>query len=99
MIVPTSLLDDDSLNNFRAAIFNAMKIIRVYTKRIGHDVEYIDPIILPIGGTVEQAAVMLHKDFAYKLQFAKVWGKGKFEGQRVKNNYVLSDGDIIEFHI
>jgi uncharacterized protein len=99
VIVPTSLLEDESLNNFRAAIFNAMKIIRVYTKRIGHEVEYIDPIILPIGGTVEQAAVMLHKDFAYKLQFAKVWGKGKFEGQRVKNNYVLSDGDIIEFHI
>lgn len=99
VIIPTSLLDDNSLNNFRAAIFNAMKIIRVYTKRIGHEVEYTDPIILPIGGTVEEAAVMLHKDFAYKLQFAKVWGKGKFEGQRVKNNYVLSDGDIIEFHI
>jgi uncharacterized protein len=99
VIVPTSILDDDSLNNFRAAIFNAMKIIRVYTKRIGHEVEYKDPIILPIGGTVEDAAVMLHKDFAYKLQFAKVWGKGKFEGQRVHNNYILSDGDIIEFHI
>ncbi len=99
VIVPTSILDDDSLNNFKAAVFASMNIIRVYTKRIGHDVEYIDPIILPIGGTVEEAAVNLHKDFAYKLQFAKVWGKGKFEGQRVKNNFVLSDGDIIEFHI
>jgi small GTP-binding protein len=98
-IISTSILDDESLNKFKAAIFNATRIIRVYTKRIGHEAEFKDPIILPIGGTVEQAAVMLHKDFAYKLQFAKVWGKGKFEGQRVKNNFVLSDGDIIEFHI
>ncbi len=98
-IVPTSVLDDESLNKFRAAVFDTLGIIRVYTKRIGHDVEFKDPIILPVGGTVEQAAVMLHKDFAFKLQFAKVWGKGKFEGQRVKNNFVLTDGDIIEFHI
>jgi small GTP-binding protein len=99
IIIPTSILDDQSLDKFKAAVFEAMKIIRVYTKRIGHEVEYKDPIILPIGGTVEQAAVILHKDFAYKLQFAKIWGKGKFEGQRVKNNFVLSDGDVIEFHI
>jgi uncharacterized protein len=98
-IVPVSVLDDESLNNFRRAIFEAMKIIRVYTKRVGHEPEFIDPIILPIGGTVEDAALKLHKDFARNLQFAKVWGKGKFEGQRVKNSFILSDGDIIEFHI
>jgi uncharacterized protein len=98
-IVPVSVLDDDSLNNFRRAIFDAMKIIRVYTKRVGHEPEFIDPIILPIGGNVEEAALKLHKDFAKNLQFAKVWGKGKFEGQRVKNSFILSDGDIIEFHI
>ena len=98
-IIPTSILEDDSLAKFKQTIFDSLKIIRVYTKRIGHDVEYKDPIILPIGGTVDDAAVHLHKDFAYKLQFAKIWGQGKFEGQRVKNSFVLSDGDIIEFHI
>jgi uncharacterized protein len=98
-IIPTSILDDESLIQFKAAVFQALNIIRVYTKRVGHEPDFVDPIILPIGGTVEDAAVMLHKDFAYKLQFAKIWGKDKFEGQRVKNNYILSDGDIIEFHI
>ncbi|MCD6161093.1 MAG: 50S ribosome-binding GTPase [candidate division Zixibacteria bacterium] len=99
IVVPTSILDDDSLENFKAAIFKSLKIIRVYTKRIGHDVDYVDPVILPIGGTVEDAAYNLHKDFAYKLKFAKVWGNNKFEGQRVKNSYVLADKDVIEFHI
>ena len=98
-IVPTSIIDDDSLLALKAAIFEALEIIRVYTKRTGHEVEYKDPIILPVGSTVDEAAKAIHKDFAYKLQFARVWGHGKFEGQRVKNNYVLSDKDVIEFHI
>lgn len=98
-IIPTSILDDDSLDNFKVAIFNSLGIIRVYTKRIGQEADYIDPIILSVGGTVEDAAIAIHKDFAHKLQYAKVWGKGKFEGQRVKNNFVLSDEDVIEFHI
>jgi ribosome-interacting GTPase 1 len=98
-IVPTSVLDDDSMNNLNQTIFDLLGIIRIYTKRIGHEADYNDPIILPVGGTVEDAAKVLHKDFAYKLQFAKVWGEGKFEGQKVKNSFKLSDKDIIEFHI
>ena len=97
--IPTSILDDDLLYIFQKAVFESLGIIRVYTKRVGHDPDFKDPIILPVGGTVEDAAFTLHKDFANKLQYAKVWGHGKFEGQRVKNNFVLSDKDIIEFHI
>jgi len=98
-IVATSILDDDSMENFKLAIFEMMDIMRIYTKRVGHDPDFVDPIILPIGGTVEEAARALHKDFAQNLQYAKIWGTGKFEGQRVKNSYVLSDKDIIEFHL
>ncbi len=98
-VFPSSILDDDVLNDFKKEIFDSLGVIRVYTKKIGHDADFEDPIILPIGGTVEDAAVAIHKDFAQKLQFARVWGHGKFEGQRVKNSFVLSDGDIIEFHI
>jgi len=98
-IVPTSILDDESLINFENTIFKTLKIIRVYTKRVGYEIDYKDPVILPIGGTVEDAAYALHKDFARKLQFAKIWGQGKFEGQRVKSSYVLTDKDVIEFHI
>ena len=98
-VVPTSVLDDDSLERFKATLFDALDVIRVFTKRVGHDVDYSDPIILPVGSTVENAAMALHKDFAHKLQFAKIWGEGKFEGQRVKNSYVLVDLDIVEFHI
>lgn len=99
IIIPTSILEDDSMENFKRTVFESLGVIRVYTKKVGHDPDFIDPIILPIGGTVEDAAKSIHKDFAHNLQFAKIWGKGKFEGQRVKNSYVLSDKDVIEFHI
>jgi hypothetical protein len=99
IVIPTSILDDSSLNDLKKGIFLSLEIIRVYTKRIGHEPVLVDPIILPIGGTVESAAMTIHKDFAHQLQFAKVWGKGKIDGQKVKSNFVLSDEDIIEFHI
>jgi ribosome-interacting GTPase 1 len=98
-VVPTSILDDTSLDSFKRAVFESLGVIRVYTKHIGKDVELIDPVILPKGATVEEAAAAIHKDFAANLKFAKVWGVGKFDGQRVQKEFVLSDRDVIEFHI
>jgi ribosome-interacting GTPase 1 len=42
----------------------------------------------------------VHKDFAEKLDFARVWSKGSaLDGLRVTRNYVLRDEDIVELHI
>ncbi len=98
-IVKTSILDDDSMAEFKKTLFEELDIIRVYTKAVGHDPDYSDPIILKPGATVEDAGLVLHKDFARKLQYAKVWGEGKFDGQRVNKSFGLTDGDIIEFHL
>lgn len=98
-VVTTSILDDDTLENLRRTIFESLRIIRVYTKQVGKPVELVDPVVLPIGGTVEDAAISIHKDFAEKLKFAKIWGEGKFDGQRVTRDHVLSDRDVVEFHI
>ncbi len=98
-IIPTTILEESTLEDFKRAVFQSLGVIRVYTKHIGKDVELIDPVILPIGATVEEAAGAIHKDFAANLKFAKVWGAGKFDGQRVQKDFVLSDRDVIEFHI
>lgn len=98
-MVATSIIDDDSLEKFKKTVFDALGIIRVYTKPIGQEADFKDPIILPIGGNVEDAAMTIHKDFAQRLKFAKIWGEGKFDGQRVQSDFVLSDKDIIEFHV
>ncbi len=98
-VITTSILDDESLETFKKTVFEALNILRVYTKPIGKEADFTDPIILPIGATVEDAAVTLHKDFAHKLKYAKIWGEGKFDGQRVQRDFQLRDGDILEFHI
>jgi small GTP-binding protein len=98
-LVPTSILEDESLERLQRAVFDALRIIRIYTKQVGKKVELVDPVVLPVGGTVEQAAEAIHKDFAQNLKFAKLWGHGKFEGQRVNRDHVLVDGDVVEFHI
>ncbi|MEA1980807.1 MAG: GTPase [candidate division Zixibacteria bacterium] len=99
VIIPTSILDEKSLENLQKAIFTALSIIRVYTKPVGHEPDYNDPIILSVGGTVEKAAETLHRDIAEKLKFAKIWGEGKFDGQKVQGDFELNDKDIVEFHI
>lgn len=98
-IVATSILNDDSLGQLKQALFEALVIMRIYTKQIGKEVDRNDPVVLPIGGTVEDAANAIHKDFGQKLKYAKIWGQGKFDGQRVKSDFVLIDGDVVEFHI
>ncbi len=99
-VVATSILDEASLDRFRRTVFDALKIIRVYTKAVGHDPDYKDPIILKPGATIEDAALALHKDFVKKLKFAKVWGKAaQFDGQQVNKSFELADESIVEFHI
>ena len=79
-------------------MFDNLSIIRVYTKPVGKEPDFTNPVILPIGSTVEQAAVDLHKDFAARFKYAKIWGEGKFDGQRVQRDFQLADKDILEFY-
>lgn len=82
-----------------ADLFHSLKLLRVYTKHPGHDADMTDPVVLTIPATVEDAAYQIHKDFAEKLDFARIWGEGKHDGQRVKGDFEVADGDVVEFHI
>ncbi len=88
-----------NLEEFKKTVFNTLEIIRVYTKAPGKKPDLTEPVILQKGSTVKEAAEAIHKDFRYKLKYAVVWGSGKFDGQRVSQEHVLQDGDIIELHI
>jgi len=76
-----------------------LDIIRVYTKTPGQKPDLTDPIILDRGSTLADAASSVHKDFAAKLRYARIWGSGKHDGILVKRNHILQDGDIIELHL
>jgi ribosome-interacting GTPase 1 len=98
-MMAVSATSGNNLQDFKKSIFQALEIIRVHTKSPGQKPDLTDPIILKTGSTVKNAAEDVHKDFKAKLKYAVVWGSGKFDGQRVSQDHVLKDNDIIELHI
>lgn len=98
-VTAISALDGTGLEELKQKIYQVLDIIRVYTKAPGEKAVYDDPIVLPRGSTLAAAAAAVHKDFAAKLKYARIWGSGKHDGIAVKRDHILQNGDVIELHI
>ena len=63
--------------------------------------EFTTPYILKRGKTVADAAAHVHKDFAERLKFARLFklSGGDRDGLMVERSHVVADRDILEFHI
>ena len=88
----------ESVAALRAAVYHALGVMRVYTKKPGKPAEYDSPYTIPVGGTVEDLALKVHQDLAAGLKFAKVWGTSAHDGQSVGREHVLADRDMVELH-
>jgi ribosome-interacting GTPase 1 len=88
-----------NLDRLRRELYVLLDIIRVYTKAPGKKPELDAPFTLPYGSTVVEVAAAVHKDFAERLRFARIWGGDKYDGQMVQRTYEVQDGDVIELHI
>lgn len=97
-IVPVSVERSDTLVDFSRAVFDLFGIVRVYSKRPGKEADRKAPFLLPVGSTVLDFAHKVHKSFAERFSFARGWGKGKFEGQRLGPRDEVEDLDVIELH-
>ncbi len=97
-IIAISTLTGAGLEELKRRILETLCVIRVYTKAPGHKPDYSDPIVLEAGSTVGDAATSVHKDFAAKMRYARIWGSAKHDGIMAKRDHVLQDGDIIELH-
>src|SRR3989344_2706833 len=83
---------------FKKDIWVKLSKIRVYTKTRG--IVAGKPVILHRDATVKHMADAVHKDFARKFRFAKVWGQSaRFPGQQVGLGHKLKDKDIVELFI
>lgn len=89
----------DSLAAFAKACFALFGMVRGYSKAPGKEPDLSAPFLLTRGATVLDFAQKVHKDFLSKFGFARVWGKGKYDGQRVARDYCVQDGDVIELHM
>ena len=98
-ILAVSAETGDNLDRLREDAFNALEIIRVYSKAPRKSTSKDAPYTLKKGSTTLDFAAAVHKDFTRKLKSARVWGSGAFDGQSVSSDYVLADGDVVELRL
>lgn len=98
-IQAVSSVTGEGLDALRQRTFEALDIIRVYTKQPGKPADRDAPFTLPRGATVGDLASRIHKDVAARMKFARVWGLSAFDGQSVHHDHVLAEGDVVEIHI
>ncbi|MDB5352209.1 MAG: putative GTPase [Planctomycetota bacterium] len=97
-IISVSSQNELALDDAKAAAYDLLGIIRIYTKLPGKPADYSRPFTVPEGSTVLDLAREVHRDLEQSLKFAKVWGTGVFEGQTVKRDHELHDADVVELH-
>lgn len=96
--VEISAVTGTGLKELPGVFYRLLKIIRVYAKPPGKPADMTEPFTLPVGSTVMDLAVQIHRQLSEKLKSAKIWGAGVYNGQNVQRNHVLNDKDIIELH-
>ena len=82
-MLPVSAREDVNLSQLRRTIFEMLKMIRIYSKKPGKKADTEVPYILKRGTQVLEAAGVVHKDFAQRLRYARLWRDGRIEGQMV----------------
>lgn len=97
--LPISAAGGDGLEDLKTRIFRLLGVLRVYSKTPGRKPSMEEPFIFSLGSTVMDMARAVHRDFASKLKFARIWGGERYQGQKVNRDYILQDEDIIELHI
>ncbi|MFQ5554725.1 MAG: GTPase, partial [Acidimicrobiia bacterium] len=80
-------------------LFDALGVVRVYTKIPGKPADLGRPYTVRHGDTVGDVALLVHKDFVRGLRFARLWTRGEAGGGRqVGRDFVVGDGDVLELH-
>ena len=94
-VLPVSILDETSLDAFRAAVWKLTGLIRVHLRKDG--VVDDEPLAVRPGTTVTDVADGVHHDLAASFTGARVWGpSARFDGQLVGRDHAVEDGDVVE---
>ena len=94
-VLGVSVLDDDTLDALREAIFRLTGLIRVHLRRNG--VVDGEPLALHRGATIADVADGIHHELGALCSGGHLWGpSARFPGQRVGRDHEVLDGDEVE---
>lgn len=88
----------DGIAELRKIIYDALGVMRIYTKQPGKPPDMTSPFTPPIGSTVAELAGKVHRELEDAVKSARIWGSGVFDGQTVGRDHVLLDRDVVELH-
>jgi hypothetical protein len=97
-VLPVSSLKGHGLAELPAGLFRWLRIVRVYTKHPGEKADLSRPYTLFAGQTVADLCGRVHKDFAERLAFARLW-RGSAGPLTVSRDQELQDRDVLELHL
>ena len=94
-----SAQEGTNLETLRNATYQALDVVRVYTKMPNRkEPDYEKPFTVRRGGTLLDVAELIHRDLAANFKNARVWGSEVHDGTTVRGDYVVHDRDVVEIH-
>jgi ribosome-interacting GTPase 1 len=93
-----SAISGEGLDSIGPFLCGQLGVVRVYTKLPGRPADHRRPFTLRRGQTVHDVAVLIHKELAETLTFARLWRSG-VEGRQVGRDHPLEDRDVVELHM
>jgi ribosome-interacting GTPase 1 len=99
-VVAVSCEKRQGLERLGEVLFEALGVIRVYTKEPGAREPSQRPFTLRRGASLADLARSIHTDFERDFAFARVWAERLvFSPQKVGVGFALEDGDVVEIHV
>jgi small GTP-binding protein len=95
-IIPGSVHTGRNVEGLLGRIFQALGVMRIFSKVPGKEADLSRPFIIHTGATVQEFAAKIHKDFVKDLKSARVWGSTAHDGLMAGRDHILQDGDIVE---
>lgn len=94
-VIGVSIIDDESLAQFKEAVWKLTGLIRVYLCHNKHVDD--EPLAMEPGATIADVATKVHNEVGATCRGARIWGpSARFDGQQVGRGHHVQDGDTVE---
>jgi small GTP-binding protein len=95
-IIPISADQDVNLEGLKKAVYDNLKLIKVYLKPRNGAPDFEEPLIMTSGSTISDVCRKIHRKFAGEAKYALVSGNSvRFSQQRVGMDHIVEDRDIV----
>ncbi len=97
--IPISASKNGNIETLKEAIFQKLRLIRVYTKTRFKKTDLDEPMMMKAGATIADFCDQVHRDMRSLFKYAQIWGpSAKHPGQKVGLAHKLLDGDIVQLY-